>query len=232
MIKSKNSYADYGDNYPNSRKIYVTGSDSSIRVPMREIKLSDTKKTDDTVNENEPIIVYDTSGPSTDPNINIDLNKGLPKLRQKWIEERSDTEIYESRGYQPGDDGLRQDQNRIPFSDEKMVLRAKDNSNVSQMHYAKKGINGVMLTISRKKSKSYQWEIKHTKLENVANIEKELPKSFISRDGFGITRSCKKYIENLISGQDYPPYKDGIPQYAKLKHILLKKRLKNFKANL
>ncbi|MFL2859338.1 MAG: phosphomethylpyrimidine synthase ThiC [Pontiellaceae bacterium] len=140
MIKSKNSYADYGDNYPNSRKIYVTGSDSSIRVPMREIKLSDTKKTDDTVNENEPIIVYDTSGPSTDPNINIDLNKGLPKLRQKWIEERSDTEIYESRGYQPGDDGLRQDQNRIPFSDEKMVLRAKDNSNVSQMHYAKKGI--------------------------------------------------------------------------------------------
>mgnify|MGYP005691118459 CR=1 FL=1 len=140
MIKSKNSYADYGDNYPNSRKIYVTGSDSSIRVPMREIKLSDTKKTDDTVNENEPIIVYDTSGPSTDPNINIDLNKGLPKLRQKWIEERSDTEIYESRGYQPGDDGLRQDQNRIPFSDEKRVLRAKDNSNVSQMHYAKKGI--------------------------------------------------------------------------------------------
>jgi len=100
------------------------------------------------------------------------------------------------------------------------------------LEYAKKGINGVMLTISRKKSKNYQWEIKHTKLENVANIEKELPKSFISRDGFGITRSCKKYIQNLISGQDYPPYKDGIPQYAKLKHILLKKRLKNFKANL
>ena len=100
------------------------------------------------------------------------------------------------------------------------------------LEYAKKGINGVMLTISKKKSKNYQWEIKHTKLENVANIEKELPKSFISRDGFGITRSCKKYIQNLISGQDYPPYKDGIPQYAKLKHILLKKRLKNFKANL
>ena len=100
------------------------------------------------------------------------------------------------------------------------------------LEYAKKGINGVMLTISRKKSKNYQWEIKHTKLENVANIEKELPKSFISKDGFGITRSCKKYMQNLISGQDYPPYKDGIPLYAKLKHILVKKRLKNFKANL
>lgn len=100
------------------------------------------------------------------------------------------------------------------------------------LEYAKKGINGVMLTISRKKSKNYQWEIKHTKLENVANVEKELPKSFISKDGFGITRSCKKYMQNLISGQDYPPYKDGIPVYAKLKHILVKKRLKNFKANL
>ena len=100
------------------------------------------------------------------------------------------------------------------------------------LEYAKKGINGVMLTISRKKSKNYQWEIKHTKLENVANVEKELPESFISKDGFGITRSCKKYMQNLISGQDYPPYKDGIPVYAKLKHILVKKRLKNFKSNL
>ena len=100
------------------------------------------------------------------------------------------------------------------------------------LEYAKKGINGVMLTISRKKSKNYQWEIKYTKLENVANVEKELPKSFISKDGFGVTRSCKKYMQNLISGQDYPPYKDGIPLYAKLKHILVKKRLKSFKANL
>lgn len=140
MIQSKNSYNDYGDNYPNSRKIYITGSESSIRVPMREIKLSDTKKSDGSTNENEPVIVYDTSGPATDPNINIDLEKGLPKLRQKWIEDRLDTEEYESRGYQPGDDGLRQDQNRVPFSNNKKVLRSKKNSNVSQMHYAKKGI--------------------------------------------------------------------------------------------
>ncbi len=98
--------------------------------------------------------------------------------------------------------------------------------------YAKKGINGVMLTIKTRKTKNYQWDIKYSKLENIANIEKILPKNFISKDGFGITASCKKYIKNLIDGEDYPPYKDGIPIYAKLKNILVKKKLKSFKSNL
>ncbi len=100
------------------------------------------------------------------------------------------------------------------------------------LEYAKTGIHGVMLTINKKKTKNYQWEIKYTKLEKVANVEKELPKSFITKDGFGITSSCKRYIRNLIKGEDYPPYKDGIPVYAKLSHPLVTKKLKNFKVNL
>ena len=100
------------------------------------------------------------------------------------------------------------------------------------LEYAKKGINGVMLTIRRKKTKTYKWEIKYTKLENVANVEKELPAKFIAKDGFGITSTCKNYIRNLIIGEDYPPYKNGVPTYARLSHPLVKKRLKRFIVNL
>mgnify|MGYP001219720435 FL=1 len=100
------------------------------------------------------------------------------------------------------------------------------------LHYAKKGVNGVMLTIKKQKTKTYKWEIKYTKLENVANFEKELPKSFITKDGFGITSICKSYIKDLISGEDFPPYKNGVPDYAKLKLPLVKKKLKKFKVNL
>jgi len=100
------------------------------------------------------------------------------------------------------------------------------------LYYAKKGINGVMLTIKKQKTKKYKWEIKYTKLENVANFEKELPKNFITKDGFGITSICKSYIKDLISGEDFPPYKYGVPVYAKLKLPLVKKKLKKFKVNL
>ena len=100
------------------------------------------------------------------------------------------------------------------------------------LEYAKKGIDGVMLTIKSKKTKKYQWEIKYTDLKKVANVEKGLPKNFITKDGYNITASCKKYIKNLIYGEDYPPYKNGIPVYAKLKNVLVKKKLKNFRVNL
>ena len=100
------------------------------------------------------------------------------------------------------------------------------------LHYAKKGVNGVMLTIKKQKTKTYKWEIKYTKLQNVANFEKELPKSFIAKDGFGIASMCKSYIKDLISGEDFPPYKNGVPVYAKLKLPLAKKKLKKFKVSL
>ena len=141
MIQQKHSYTDYGDAYPNSRKLYVTGSRSDIKVPMREIRLSETKKADDSIEENESVRVYDTSGPATDPAVELDLEKGLPRLREAWIEERNDTEWVTERGYQAGDDGLGQDAKRIPFGPaDKKVRCALGDANVTQMHYARQGI--------------------------------------------------------------------------------------------
>ena len=105
MIQEKHQYNDYGTDYPNSRKVYVTGSRPDLKVPMREIKLTDTRRADGSIEENPPILAYDTSGPMTDPSFTLDLEKGLPKLRAAWVEERGDTDLIDARGYQPGDDG-------------------------------------------------------------------------------------------------------------------------------
>ena len=141
MIQKKNNYNDYGDSYPNSRKVYITGSRSDIKVPMREICLSETKKSDNLSEDNKPVRVYDTSGPATDPNIELDLEKGLPKLRETWLDDRNDTDWIVERGYQPGDDGFNQDSKRVPFGNpNKKVRVAKKGRNVTQMHYARNGI--------------------------------------------------------------------------------------------
>ena len=76
---------------PGSEKIYVKGEMFDIEVPMRRINLTPTIDTDGTKIENEPVVVYDTSGPYTDPNYTVDLHKGLPKIREQWIADRNDT---------------------------------------------------------------------------------------------------------------------------------------------
>lgn len=88
------------------------------------------------------------------------------------------------------------------------------------------GHNAVMPIIVRKLGKTYRWEIGETPLEAVANKEKHLPRDFITQDGFGITRICRDYLTPLIKGEDYPPYKNGLPQYVKLKNIAVPKKLK------
>ena len=94
---------------------------------------------------------------------------------------------------------------------------------------ARKNKNGIMLTIERRmKSKKYSWSVGSTKLENVANKEKILPRSYIGKDGFSVTTKCKNYIKDLVMGEDYPKYKKGVPDYAELKHPLLRKKLKKF----
>jgi phosphomethylpyrimidine synthase len=126
--------------FPNSRKVYVTGSRPDIRVPMREIVQSDTP-TRLGGEKNPSIFVYDTSGPYTDPQAQIDLRRGLPPLREKWIEERNDTErlpeqssaFGRARRTDPSLDALRMAHRRLP-------RRAKPGMNVTQMHYARKGI--------------------------------------------------------------------------------------------
>ena len=90
------------------------------------------------------------------------------------------------------------------------------------------GENAVMPIIIRKKTKKYGWDIGKIALSKVANIEKQLPKRFISKDGFSITSSCKKYLLPLIQGEAYPPYKNGIPDIARLKKTLVRKKLKKF----
>jgi len=94
-----------------------------------------------------------------------------------------------------------------------------------------KGENSVMPTIVRKSNKPYKWTIGKAKLSRVANVEKMMPKSFITKDGFGITKKCRDYLAPLMRGEDYPPYgKDGLPKYVQLKKVAVKKRLaKEFK---
>ncbi len=126
---------------PNSRKIYVEGSRPDLRVPMREITQSDTPASFG-AEPNPPVFVYDCSGPYTDPNAAIDIRSGLPALRQPWIEERGDTEILDHLTSEYGrqraaDPAL--DELRFPGLHRK-PRRAKAGSNVTQMHYARRGI--------------------------------------------------------------------------------------------
>lgn len=87
------------------------------------------------------------------------------------------------------------------------------------------GKNAVMPTIKRTSNKPYKWTIGSTPLSRVANVEKMMPENFISKDGFGITRRCRTYLEPLIRGEDYPPYKNGLPDYVRLKGQLATKKL-------
>lgn len=88
------------------------------------------------------------------------------------------------------------------------------------------GKNSVMATIVRGSGKKYSWKIGEAPLEKVANMEKMMPRNFITRDGFGITQACRDYLTPLIAGEDYPPYKNGMPQYARLKNELVARKLK------
>jgi 6-phosphofructokinase len=91
---------------------------------------------------------------------------------------------------------------------------------------ALKGHNSVMPTIVRTSDKPYRWKIGEAALEDVANVEKMLPRDYISKDGFHITAKGRRYLAPLIKGEDYPPYKNGLPQYVELKKVAVPKKLK------
>jgi 6-phosphofructokinase 1 len=92
------------------------------------------------------------------------------------------------------------------------------------------GKNSVMPTVVRTSNKPYRWKIGEARLSRVANVEKMMPKSFISKDGFGITKRCRDYLEPLMRGEDYPPYgTDGMPKYVQLKNVGVKRKLGDFK---
>lgn len=116
MISTSNDI--FGKPFPNSKKVYVEGKLHNIKVGMREITLSDTRHTDGTIEQNQPITVYDTSGPFTDPSFSINLEKGIPRLREQWILDRGDVEHMQDT----------------------KPLRAMEGRCVSQYYYACKGI--------------------------------------------------------------------------------------------
>ena len=88
-----------------------------------------------------------------------------------------------------------------------------------------KGRNAVMPVIVRKSNKPYRWAIEAADLKDIANKEKMMPRDFITADGFHITARCRQYLAPLIAGEDYPPYRNGLPSYIKLKNVAVKKKL-------
>jgi 6-phosphofructokinase 1 len=90
------------------------------------------------------------------------------------------------------------------------------------------GENAVMPAILRTSDKPYRWKIGVAPLEKIANVEKKLPRDFISADGFGITAKARAYLQPLVKGEDYPPFKDGLPRYVRLKNIAVPRRLAAF----
>ena len=125
---------------PRSRKVYVEGSRPDLRVPMREVSQSDTPASFG-AEANPPVFVYDTSGPYTDPAARIDIRKGLAPLREKWIEERGDTERLAGPTSQYGRERLADAKlAELRFDLKRLPRRAKAGANVTQMHYARRGI--------------------------------------------------------------------------------------------
>ncbi|MFB9330252.1 phosphomethylpyrimidine synthase ThiC [Paenibacillus aurantiacus] len=130
---------------PGSRKVYVQGSRADLRVPMREIALSPSsvRGSDE---PNEPVRVYDASGPYTDETYEADVRRGLPALRRAWIEERGDVEAYDGREVKPLDNGFHSEETASKRGAElfpglaRKPLSAREGRNVTQLHYARQGI--------------------------------------------------------------------------------------------
>ena len=119
---------------PGSKKVYVDGANGTVKVPFREIALHPTA-------DEPPLRVYDTSGPYTDPQAEIDIDQGLARPREAWIAARGDTEVYEGRQVQAADNGFVGEKHLAPeFPNTRKPRRAKPGQNVSQMHYAKNGV--------------------------------------------------------------------------------------------
>jgi phosphomethylpyrimidine synthase len=144
--------AKANESLPNSKKVYLNGKlHVDLRVPFREIALAPTKSMDGKIEVNEPVRVYDTSGPWGDPNVDVDVTRGLPPLRAKWIRDRGDIEEIEGRAVRPIDDGYlsethaaerngQRSEVRFQRSAKNKALRAKPGKAVTQLAYARQGI--------------------------------------------------------------------------------------------
>jgi 6-phosphofructokinase 1 len=94
------------------------------------------------------------------------------------------------------------------------------------VEYALAGLNAVMPAIKRLSSNPYRWKLVPVPISEVANVEKKVPRHFITEDGFGITAACRRYLEPLIAGEDPPPYRDGLPAYMRIRGVAVRRKLK------
>jgi phosphomethylpyrimidine synthase len=155
MIAPKDALEPHSsDQLPNSTRVYVEGAQPGVKVPFREIALNPTRSMDGTLVPNEPVRVYDTSGPWGDPDFDGDVEKGLPALRAEWIRNRADVEEYDGRAVQPGDNGYlsvshaQQASERrgglsplqAPENAKRRPLRASAGHPVTQLWYARQGV--------------------------------------------------------------------------------------------
>lgn len=141
MSKKNNMYMEKAI-FPNSEKIYAKGTMHNIKIGMRQINMSDTIDANNNIIKNEPIVVYDTSGPYTDPTQEIDIKKGIAKIREPWIQSRNDVEKLSNLSSAYGRERLQDTNlNHLRFEHVcKTPLKAKSGKIVTQFHYAKNGI--------------------------------------------------------------------------------------------
>ncbi len=173
--------------FPGSRKVYIEGSRPDIQVPMREISLADTP-TGMGGEQNEPLRVYDTSGPYTDPAVSIDVRRGLAPMRAAWIEERADTERLDglSSEYGRQREALTELES-LRFNLQRTPLRAREGQNVTQLHYARQGIiTPEMEYIAIRENMKLveakanpQLNVQHPGMSFGANIPKEITPEFV-----------------------------------------------------
>jgi phosphomethylpyrimidine synthase len=177
--------------FPNSKKVYVQGEIHDIKVGMREITLSDTllagKKDNPTYEKNEPLCVYDTSGFYTDENVEIDVHKGIPRLRESWIDARDDVEFLTSNSssyaqQRLADDGV----DHIRFDHLPKMRIAKKGRNVTQMHYARQGIItpemeyiAIRENLKREEVKDATLLLQHKGQSFGANIPEQITPEFV-----------------------------------------------------
>ncbi|HEY2569378.1 MAG TPA: phosphomethylpyrimidine synthase ThiC [Candidatus Udaeobacter sp.] len=201
----ESAVGDGGYNFPNSRRIYVAGNlHPDLRVPFREISLSATKSTNGEIEVNEPVRVYDTSGPWGDPGFQGDVEQGLPPLRANWIRDRGDVEDYQGRVVRPMDDGYLSEKHRTAKSNgaspdhsryngnwvqsaNKKTLRAKSHP-VTQLWYARQGIitpEMEYIAIRENNDRGYERNDlgqQHPGQSFGANIPKEITPEFVRQE--------------------------------------------------
>lgn len=180
--------------YPNSSKTYIEGSRADIRVPMREISLADSLigggKKNPVFQPNEPIQVYDTSGLYTDPDYQIDLYTGLPKLREQWIEERSDTEVLVDVSSSFTKERLEDETlDDLRYGNLPRIRKAKSGQCVTQLYYARQGIItpemefiAIRENMGRQKFADEQMNQQHPGNNFGANLPKEITPEFVRQE--------------------------------------------------